>query len=83
MKIGVVVGLVDYVVDNVLVVVDGFGFGCESISLFWFFEVVDVLDEGDREVICSRVGVIDFIEFVVYDKEFLVVGVKNLVLVSV
>jgi hypothetical protein len=78
-----VVGLVDVVVDDVLVVIDGLGGVLENTGLLRVLKITDVPDESNGVTVRARALTITLIEFVVQDEEFLVLSVENPALMSV
>lgn len=72
-----VVGLVDVVFDDILVVVDKLGGMLEVASLLGVLEIANVPDEGNGETVSSRAVAVLLVKLIVKDKELLVVGVKK------
>lgn len=68
---GAVVGLVDFSVRDVLVVVDGDTGGFEEAGLFGVLEVRDVPDVGDGVSVCGGARSINFIVFIIEDEVLL------------
>lgn len=78
-----VIGLVDEVIDNVLVVIDGLDLGLVETGLLGVLEVADIPNIGDRESVFGGSVPTDLIKLVIEDEEFLVVDVNNGALVGV
>ena len=78
-----VVGLIDETVVDILIVVDGFLLGLVEAGVDRLFEIADVEDVGDGELLSCGTGAVFFFEFVIKDKVFLPIAIEDGALVGV